>query len=386
MSHFQVAFTKILAINPHPNTGVTSLEIATVYGFQVIVRKNTYNVGDFALYIPVDSVLPQALEDLILGPNPKIKLDRHRVKQIRIQRFPSQGMLVDVSIVKQYFLQAHVGIVSVDFKLEVDYSKALGVTKYEPPVPEFQKVGTPGKKRDKPLTNSNFHQYNGLENVKWFPDLFKEGELVVIQEKLHGSNCRAGIVPTQANTILKKIKKFFGLLPKFEYVYGSNAVELTNRQGKPGYYGSDVYGAVLDKVGAKSKMLKGEQIYGELIGPGIQKGYDYGLKEHHFVLFDVKFINPFTKEWEWMEPELVVAYAKNRGFDVVPTLYNGPFNKNAAYELTKGDSVYCPSQKIREGIVIKSIMDYNNKGVASNRKSLKYISETYLDKDNSDFH
>lgn len=381
MSTFKCCFTKITNIAQHPNPEVLRLEIATVYDFQVVVRKGSYNVGDFALYIPIDSVLPQALTDLVLGPNPKIKLDRNRVKQIRIQKFPSQGMLVDPSIVAEYMKT--LGLM-YEPKLEIDIAPVLNVVKYEPEVPKFQQ-NAPGKKRDKPLVNTNFHQYNGLENIKWYPNIFTEGEQVVIQEKLHGSNCRAGIVPTQANTMMKKIKKFFGLLPKYEYVYGSNAVELTNKDGHQGYYGKDIYKAVLEKVKAKEKLTEGVQIFGELIGPGVQKNYDYGHKEHHFVLFDVKF-QTLDGEWFWLTPEEVERFAKTRGFDVVPVLYTGPYNKQKAYELTKGDSVYCPKQKIREGIVIKSLVDYNNKSVPSNRKSLKWISEAYLDKDNSDFH
>jgi RNA ligase (TIGR02306 family) len=102
MSEFKVCFTKIKELLPHPNPVVERLEIAIVYGFQVIVQKGKYNVGDFALFIPIDSILNQDLESLILGPNPKIKFDKHRVKQIRIQKFPSQGMLVPVEVVKEY--------------------------------------------------------------------------------------------------------------------------------------------------------------------------------------------------------------------------------------------------------------------------------------------
>lgn len=386
MSLFQVCFTKIKELNPHPNPEVHSLEIATVYGFNVVVRKGSYNVGDFALFIPVDAVLPFKLVELILGPNPKIKLHNNRVKQIRIQKYPSQGMLVSPVMVHEYLNAKGIAKYNRDFKLEIDMKDDLGIVKYEPPVPEFQKVGVAGKKRDKPLTNSNFHQYNSLENIKWYPDLFDEGEMVVIQEKLHGSNCRAGIVPTQANTILKKIKKFFGMLPKFEYVYGSNQVELTNRSGYKGYYGKDIYGAVLDKVSAESKLQEGEQIFGELIGEGVQKNYHYGHKEHHFVLFDVKVLNTETNEWKWLNPDEVEDFAKKRGFDVVPRLYAGPYNKQTAYELTKGDSVYNPKQKIREGIVVKSVSEYNKVSVPNNRKSLKWISEAYLDKNNTDFH
>jgi RNA ligase (TIGR02306 family) len=238
MSEFKTCFTKIIEVNPHPNPEVLRLEIATVYGFQVVIPKGRYNVGDFAFFIPVDAVLPSDLEEIIFPVGSKIKLHNSRVKQIRIQKFPSQGMLVDVAEVQKY---AELKKIKLTHKLEEDLKDVLGIVKYEPPAPSYH---TPGQKKDRnrPLENSKFHKYNGLENIKWYPNLFTEGENVIIQEKLHGSNCRAGILPTEANTLLKKIKKFFGLLPKFERVYGSNNVELTNRAGYTGFYGEDVYG------------------------------------------------------------------------------------------------------------------------------------------------
>jgi len=382
MSEFKCCFTKIRELHPHPNPEVHSLEIASLYDFQVVVSKTKgHNVGDFLLYIPVDSVLPADLESFIFPEGSKIKLNNSRVKQIRIQKFPSQGLTVEVGLIKE-FLQSRGVKSGLEFKLEHDYSELLGIKKFEPPVPAYI-TARAGEKKSKPLENSNFHKYNGLDNIKWFPDMFKEGEQVVIQEKLHGSNCRAGIVPTQANTLWKKIRKFFGVLPKFENVYGSNMVEITNRAGYTGFYGEDVYGKVLGKVKAFEKLQPGEQIFGELIGQGIQKNYDYGHKEHHFVLFDVKYI--VDGRWVWMEPWEVEKYAKDRGFDIVPTLYEGPYNKQLAHELTMGDSVYCPKQKIREGIVIKATA-YNNPACSNKKKSLKWVSEKYLDKDNTDFH
>lgn len=399
MSEYRVSFTKIKEIHPHPNPVVERLEIAVVYGFQVIIPKAKYNVGDFVLFVPIDSILNQDFEGIFLGPAPKIKFDRHRVKQIRIQKFPSQGLIVDVSVVKQYL--AHKGLkADLDFKLEEDYSALLDIHKYEPPLPDYVKNRTQTRK-EKPLENPLFHKFNGLENVKWFPDLFKEGEEVVIQEKLHGSNCRAGLLKTvkpKVSHILNELKAFnlrgaFALLTKFvklslskedvfEHVYGSNNVELTNRNGNAGFYDENVWLKVLKKVDAFNKIKQNEIIYGELIGEGIQKDYHYGHKEHHFVLFDVKV---FGEETRWLTPDEVQNYAKERGFDTVPFLFSGPFNKQIAYELTKGDSVYCPKQKIREGIVIKAV-DYNNSACPSNKKALKWISEAYLDKDNSDFH
>lgn len=400
---FQVAFTKIKSIVPHPNPEVLRLEIATVYDFQVVVQKGKYKVDDIALFIPVDSVLNQELETLILGPDPKIKFNNHRVRQIRIQKFPSQGLLVDVSTINKYFNEMFDDDYPSDFKLEEDYQTILNIKKYEPPVPSY--LQNPQTRKEKPLENPLFHKFNGLENIKWYGELFKDGEEVLIQEKLHGSNCRAGKLKAakpKLTHILNELNVFnwrgaFNLTKKlikmtlncnvvyYENVYGSNMVELTNRDGNSGFYGENVYLKVLNRVNAFDKIKENEIVYGELIGEGIQQNYSYGHKEHHFVIFDVKIISNGSEETHWLTPYQVELYAKERGFDVAPRLYVGPFNKQIAYELTKGPSVYCPKQLVREGIVIKAI-NYNDKTCAGNKKALKWISEKYLDKEQSDFH
>ena len=60
-SLFKVPFTTILKVENHPNAD--RLEIAFVYGFQVIVQKGKYSAGNRVVYIPIDSILPQWLKD-----------------------------------------------------------------------------------------------------------------------------------------------------------------------------------------------------------------------------------------------------------------------------------------------------------------------------------
>lgn len=374
MSEFKVCLTKIVDIRPHENA--VRLEIASVYGFQVVIKKDSYKIGDKCFYIPIDSVLPQDLEDYLFPADAKIKLSNHRVKQIRIRSFPSQGMLISVEDIKS----AKPSFKSLLVE-EQDYAEVLGITKYEPPAPSYQ--GGPNASKAKAYTNSNFGKYNGIDNIKWNPNAFSDSE-VVIQEKLHGSNCRAGKVPTEANTFWKKVKKFFGMLPAYEFVWGSNNVELTNRNGKAGYYGSDIYKAVLEKIDAFNKIEEGEIIYGELIGEGVQKNYSYGHREHHFVLFDVKMF--IAGKWEWLNPEEAQIYAKTRGFDFVPVLYNGPYSKEILESLVGGESVYDPKTKVREGVVVKARQGYNDPYYSANKKVFKHINPAYLDKEQSDFH
>lgn len=374
-STFKVPLTKIIEIQPHNNA--TSLEFAVVYGFRVVVRKNEYKAGDIVLYIPIDSILPEALERRLFPEGSKIKLHNSRVKQIKIRGEYSQGMIVDLTSLDAPFSNAEMSEM-----VETDMSTTLGITKYQPPAAAYQGPTTP---RDKPKENPYFHSYNGVENIKWYPELFKEDEEIIIQEKLHGSCCRAAILPFRANTIWKKILKLLRLAPTHERCYGSNNVQLQDRKGYTGWYGENVYGKVLERVKAFDKMKSGEIIYGELIGEGIQKNYTYGHKEHHFVLFDVKILQE-DGTTKWLNPEESEAYAKERGFDFVPILFRGLFHKEYAHELTKGNSVYCPSQKVREGIVIKSRNSYNDPFMPSNKKCVKWLSEKYLEGDQSDFH
>lgn len=369
MSEFKVPLTTIKEILPHDNAD--SLELAKCYDFEIVVRKNMYKVGDPVIFIPPDSILPQELENKIFGADSKIKLNKHRVRQIKIRGKYSQGMLINPNEF------------NFDLMLEKDYQVELGITKYEPPAARYQGANTSVQKRDKPKENPYFHKYGGIDNFKWYPDLFEEGEMVSITEKVHGSNIRFGYVPYVANSLWRKLLKFLKLTPQWEWVYGSNNVQLQQRTGYKGYYGEDVYGAVLKKYNAKDKVKEGEIWYGELYGDGIQKGYNYGCKngEHKLVIFDLKLQN--GTDTKFVTPAELWELASLRGFDTVPELYYGPFNREAVKELTKGDSVFVPEQKVREGVVIKPIEE---KTCSIGRKLLKLISEKYLETDQTEFH
>lgn len=372
-SNFKVPYTKILAINPHPNAD--RLLLATVYGFQVVIPKDRFKVDDRIIYVPVDSILDPKLENLLFSSNSKIKLHNQRVRQIRIRGFPSQGMIIHPDEI--------CSLVNPDyFTSEQDVSSILGVTKYEPPV--RGNPHTVGKdKQRKKLAHPDFHSYNGLTNLKWQPYLFKEGEEVVIQEKLHGTNARAARLPFRANTLMKKIKQFFGYAPKVEELYGSNRVDITNASNYKGYYEDNIYGKVFEKIDVFNKIPDNITIFGEIIGPGIQKGYNYSLKEHTFVLFDVKVLHHDGTQY-WYNPSQVEEFAAKQGFLFVPVLYTGPFNLALIEQLVSGPSIFDPNEKVREGICIKAASDYSIEG---NKKALKSINPEYLDDNtNTDNH
>lgn len=379
---FKVPYTKIVSIGIHDNAN--SLEIAKVYDFNVVVKKGQYKAGDLIVFVPIDSILPLDLELQLFPITSKIKLSKSRVKQIRIRNFPSQGMLISTDDVAT-LLKSRGKSLRKPPKEEEDLAELLGITKFEPPEPSFKPRSIRGKKARKTSPHPLFHSFNGVENIKWYPNLFKEEDEIIIQEKIHGSNIRCALLPSIPDTLWKKVLNFFKLLSKYEYRYGSNNVDITGKSDYSGYYGEDVYGNCIKKYELFSKLQPGEIFYGELIGAGIQKGYNYGHEsEHGYVLFDVKKFEGET--WKWLNPDEVEKLAKERGIPFVPILFRGKFNKETVQLLVKGDSVYCSTQKVREGIVIKSV-ELNNGLCPSQKKMLKWISEDYLDNNNNtDFH
>jgi len=371
-STFKVPVTKILKIKAHENAD--KLEIATVFGFDVIVSKGTYKEGDKVLYIPVDSILPHPVEVKLLG-NSKIKLNKGRVRACKIRGVVSNGMLSNPELL---------GLTNV--KVEEDCAEKLGIKKYDPN-PQRPNRNKPGgrvfKSKDHPL----FHSYNGINNIKWYPELFKVDEIVVVEEKTHGTNSRYSILPYTTETLWRKFKKLIGLTPEFEKNYGSNNVQISRKFSYTGFYGTDVYGEVGNRLKIFDKIKPNEIVYGEIIGPGIQKNYHYGHTEHHFVLFDVKVYDEKTKTMTWLNAEEVTVYAKERGFTRTPILYIGPFDIELIEKLSSGPSTYDPTEKVKEGIVIKSLYEYNYEHMKSGRKSVKWINNDYLlDHSNSDEH
>lgn len=381
-SLFKVPLTTITQILPHNNAD--SLELAIVYGFVVVVKKDVYNVGDKVLYVPIDSIINKGLEDYLFPEGSKIKLDGGRVKQIRIRKAASQGMLIEandpfiINMAKEFTKKKN-----FEFKLEEDYSKVLNIVKYNPPERGVSFSGgapSTSKKRSNPL----FKTYGGISALKWYPDVFKDGEQVYITEKIHGTNARAGLLPTVAISWMDRIKKVFGLLPKYRFYYGSNNVDISSSFNYKGYYGEDVYGKCFKQYGLDKILKPGEIVYGEIYGSGIQKNYNYGCKdEHKLILFDVRVVDG-DGNLKYLDVEEFKKWTDERNLPRVPELYTGPWNYELAKSLTLGASVLAPEQKVREGVVVKSMKE---EVCSAGRKCLKLISEVYLDdKNNTDFN
>lgn len=394
MSSFSVPITEVREILPHGNAN--ALEIAKVYDWNVVVQKGRYKAGDKVIYVPVDSILPWELENRIFPPESKIKLRKSRIRSIKIRGQISQGMIIDMEDVREKIAPFQS---TWRYESDIDVSEYLGITKYEPPaeeLPSFMSL-TPKKKKGNP----EFKKYTDIENFKYYDRMFQDGEEVYISEKLHGTSFRAGWFPMVADTMWKKVKKFFGYLPEWEFCWGSRTVQIQIKGSHNGVHiesqgvnFDDVYTKIVKQYDLKERLPKGYAVYGEIVGDGIQKNYSYGCGqgEHKLYVYDVMINNV------WQNHDMFRATIEglnnllrartswgqlpHMSLQRVPELYVGPFSKEIADKLRDGDSVI-GGQKVREGIVIKPVIEAT---CSIGRKVLKYVSDAYYLKDNTDFH
>lgn len=362
MSAFRVEVVEIDAIRPIENAD--RLEIAVVKGWEIVVGKGQYVPGSIAVYFPIDSVLTEAAENALFSVDSKIKLNRRRVRTTKIRGVYSQGLLGSLEDLSPLLGKA-------DRSVGADVATALGVTRYEPPV-RTAGLQPAGQKKKRP-GNPNFARYTELENIKWWPNMFAWGEPVHITEKIHGTNFRAGWVKSDTTKWYNKVRKFFGLLPEYEFVYGSRNVQLGAE--KKLFYSENVYLQTVDKYSLR-ELPKGVVVYGEIYGDGIQKGYSYGCarNERKLAVFDV------TVDGKYQDQLMVDVLCAASQLPRVPQLYSGYMCDEALKLCTTGKSRLHPPTTI-EGCVVRPLVEQDT---LHGRKILKSINPAYLNKADAD--
>ena len=269
--------------------GADKIEQARIGGWNCIIQKGEYNVGDLVVVATTDAVIPESLSNAMNVTNYLRKGQRVRTVKLR-------GVYSECLIIPFKFFIPFKGKPNEYYEGR-DMMKELNIFKYEPPVKQI----TLGSGRTiRYHENPNFIVYYKFPNQKNVPDMFNEEDVVQITRKIHGTNARYGIVKKTKLSLWDKVKKFFRVADKwidYEFVVGSHNVE--KGSDSQGFYDTNVWYEVEDKYFIKEKLWKlvkkcnpeeigsGLVLYGEIYGHGIQKGYDYGLRDIQFMVFDV---------------------------------------------------------------------------------------------------
>jgi RNA ligase (TIGR02306 family) len=322
--------------------GADLIEVASVGGWQVIVKKGEYQEGSLAAYFEIDSFLPEGNPawQFLVDKSSKMfnGVKGHVLRSLKLRGQISQGLLLPFDV------HAHTEDAN-ESNLGTDISGILGVSKYEPPIPaQLAGLARGSFPSCVPKTDQERVQNlsSTLESWKADPDLTWE-----VTEKLEGSSCT------------------FAWLEGSLHVCSRN-IDLKEAEGNS-FWQAAADTDILDKLTWHFRD-RDLALQGELVGPGIQ-GNIYGLSKCKFYLFDVFDV----KTGRYLRPAERAAVASTLLLEQVPVLLSDfkiPQAQATASILGMADGKSALSLKAnREGLVFKCNQAY---------LSFKAISNNYL--------
>ena len=316
------------------------IELATIKGWNVIVKKGEFNVGDTCIYCEIDSVLPAREPFLFLQ-------EKHfRIKSQKFRGCISQGICFPLT------RDVLVGTEDVTatpmlYKVGDDVTDIMGVTKYEPTIPANLAGQVKGNfpafavKTDEARVQS-FPEY--LETYKDVP--------FYVTQKIDGSSITIYLLD--------------GVLGVC-----SRNMELYETEGNA------YWNAVRDlKVEEKLREngITDIVLQGELHGPGIQKNKD-ALKKVTISFFNA--YDPKTgRHYDYQEFVDVVAKLGLNTVPVIATNFKLLPTIAEMLAFAEGKSVLNP-QAEREGLVFRPMVTMRDE-FSGHRLSFKVISNKYL--------
>lgn len=341
-----------------PIEGADAIEVATIDGWKVVVKRGEFSVGDLAVYLEIDSWVPHELAPFLSkGHEPREynSVKGERLRTIKLRGQVSQGLLLKVKDcfdfdkeIRAYVTKPH-GLITrhETFEQGDDLTDMFGIQKWEAPIPaqlQGQAAGTfptslipktdqeriqncfgEIQKRAKRFATEkvwNAETQTLEEHPVVLPPDFQEPTYEVTM-KLDGSSCT--------------IFRWEGELR----VCSRNLELKINEENK-----DNTFVAMALKIG--DKIPNGYAFQGELCGPGIQ-GNREGFAEHKFFVFDIFNI----ADHQYVTPEYRIHKCQQLKLDHVPVLgtdWKAPASVEEGLALADGPSI---NHKIREGLVWK---------------------------------
>lgn len=316
MSEFKVEVVQVGAIEKHPNAD--TLSIADVGGYPCIIRTGEFTQGDKAVYLPIDSILPNEPRWAFLD-------GKMRVKAKKLRGVFSMGLLTAADPAWQ---------VGQNVQLE------MGVEKYEP---DAERAPQGNDERDPGIC-----PVYDIEGFRKYKTAFDVGEDVWISEKIHGQNAR--------------------------FVYDGERLHVGSRTRFKKADEDGCWANVARRYSLAEKLAAYPMIaiYGETYGNNSDMPYSVNRAKEgdRLVIFDALDI----KTRRWFDVDEFLAFASKLELPVVPTLYRGPWDP-ALIELSEGKTTMPSADHVREGIVIKPAIE---RQAHMGRVFLKLAGQGYL--------
>lgn len=271
MSQHVGYIVKIEHLRPHTNAD--RLQIATIFGNDVIVDLNVA-IGDIGVYFPSDLQLSKEfceINDLVRrkdeNGNPcggYLDPDKRNIRPIKLRGEKSDGLYLPIKC-----LEYTQGRLKIGDRIDVVNGHEI-CCKYIPVIKN--KTSSKTKKCNKVRKHTApvaplFLEHADTEQLNYNLDAFKAGDQIEITLKMHGTSNRVAYVP-----VLKKFKRtlFDRILGRegkpiyeYDYISGTRRTVLDSFNG--GFYGSNAFRKQFEDR-LRGKLYKGEEVYFEIVG------------------------------------------------------------------------------------------------------------------------
>ncbi len=323
MSSLIVEVCCIDEIVTHP--AADKLDILTVKGWNIVEKKGRFSKGQLCVFFPVDSILSVELSDRL---NCTQYLSKQRVKAARLRGFVSCGLVFENE---------------GNWPIGEDVTEHYGIQKYEPPEPGNN--GGMGGQNIREI--GPFHHYTNIENWNNFPGVLIEDEEVVVTEKIHGTNWRAGLVDN-------------------EFFVGSHH-RTKALDEKIVYWEAALRYNVEQVMKERLPQARCWVLFGEVFGR--VQDIRYGLGANiELRVFDI------TKDGTYLDYDEFESLMKKLELPMVPLIYRGPYNAKLLAQLAEGQAFM--GEHMKEGIVVRPAMERWHSKL--HRVILKKINPAYL--------
>lgn len=304
-----------------------AIEVATIGGWDVVVKKGEYKPGDVAVYFEVDSWIPTTLAGFLTKPGQEPReyegIKGERLKTVKLRGQLSQGLLLPLSVLPS------IPDSTADWEDEDDVTELLGILKWEPPV-NAQTGGAPRGNFPSlvPKTDEDRIQNMSRQFPKWIEDKLT----FEVSEKLEGTSC----------TMYLHHDSFE------QFAVCSRNLSLTENPDNTLWALAREF-RVEEQL--RERELFGLAIQGEVIGPGIQKNiYKLNRPEFHvYKIYD-------TKAGAYMDTNERRELCEALGLKHVPVLSKSMDLEHLTIKdvlaLAEGKSQLLATQE-REGLVFK---------------------------------
>lgn len=323
-----------------PIENADAIELARINGWQCVVKKGEFEVGDLGIFFEIDAIPPDLPLFAFLwtsrtAEQPQPRPTSFRIRTIRLRGVLSQGLLLPL----HHFADLPESLAEGD-----DLTQHLGVGKWEPPVPANM-----GEARGSfpPLVRKTDEH-----RIQSFPRVLEElyGKPYVITLKCDGTSATYCIDP--------RTDEFHACGRNQSVQEGEN------------HYWHIARKYELEQVLRRAPHLA---VQGEICGPGIQKNRLW-LKELGFFAFNVYD----QQQGRYLDHDPARAFLQESGIPAVPVLEEGEaFAHTQESLLALAEGKYPGTQNEREGIVIRPRTERNSY-VLQGRLSFKAISNRFL--------